>query len=198
MKVIAMLLLIENFIVDSVLYFKARIEFLTILFLSCIIFDFLLIVSTFSIIELNQNNKKTTQDYKTNNVIINVNNHVIPRTKELITVKRQKTKPKMQIIEKEDTYDYLDCLVTAYCPCAECSEGYGHQTSTGAIAIEGRTIAVDPDVISYGSEVIIDGKTYIAEDCGGRINGSHIDIFFENHEDVDNFGKKYMKVRIKK
>lgn len=198
MCVIAMLFLIKNFIVDSVLYFKVNTKFLTILFLSCIAFDTLLIVSTFSIIELNQNNTNTEKDHRTNNVVIDVNDHVIPRAKELITVKRQKTKPKIQIIEKEDVYDYLDCLVTAYCPCTECSECYGHQTSTGAIATEGRTIAVDPDVISYGSEVIIDGKTYIAEDCGGCINGSHIDIFFENHEDVDNFGKKYMKVRIKK
>lgn len=52
-------------------------------------------------------------------------------------------------------------------------------TSTGVIAEEGRTIAVDPDVIPYGSEVLIDGHIYIAEDCGSAVKGNVIDIFVE-------------------
>lgn len=50
-------------------------------------------------------------------------------------------------------------------------------TSTGVIAEEGRTIAVDPTVIPYGTEVMIDGHVYIAEDCGGAVKGNVIDIF---------------------
>lgn len=50
-------------------------------------------------------------------------------------------------------------------------------TSTGARPTVGRTIAVDPKVIPYGSKVIINGHTYIAEDCGGAIKGNKIDIF---------------------
>lgn len=50
-------------------------------------------------------------------------------------------------------------------------------TSTGARPTVGRTIAVDPRVIPYGSRVIINGHTYIAEDCGGAIKGNKIDIF---------------------
>lgn len=51
-------------------------------------------------------------------------------------------------------------------------------TSTGATAKEGRTIAVDPSIIPYGSEIMIDGKTYIAEDTGSALIGKKtIDIF---------------------
>ena len=50
-------------------------------------------------------------------------------------------------------------------------------TSTGARPTVGRTIAVDPRIIPYGSRVIINGHTYIAEDCGGAIKGNKIDIF---------------------
>lgn len=56
----------------------------------------------------------------------------------------------------------------------------GRSTSTGALATEGRTIAVDPNVIPYGSEVLINGHVYIAEDCGGAVKGNLIDIFVED------------------
>lgn len=56
---------------------------------------------------------------------------------------------------------------------------YGSLTSTGVIAQEGKTIAVDPSIIPYGSTVLIDGKEYLAQDCGGTIKGNKIDIFSE-------------------
>lgn len=101
-----------------------------------------------------------------------------------------KSKPK----PKKQKGRVIRCLITAYCPCYQCSEGYGRHTSTGHIATEGRTIAVDPHVIPYGSKVIIDGHTYRAEDCGGGVKGCHIDMFFDNHSRVDAYGKRYTKV----
>lgn len=106
--------------------------------------------------------------------------------------------PQVDVVKSvEEKYKEIEVVATAYCPCYECSEGYGNQTSTGAIAKEGRTIAVDPKIIPYGTEVVIDGKTYVAEDCGGLIKGNEIDVYFDNHKDVDNFGKKNLKVQIK-
>lgn len=70
----------------------------------------------------------------------------------------------------------------------------GRSTSTGAIATEGRTIAVDPSVIPYGSEVLINGHVYVAEDCGGAVKGNVIDIFVEDKH-MDMF---YTEVYVKK
>lgn len=86
--------------------------------------------------------------------------------------------------------------ITAYCPCDECSEGYGRRTSTGTHAVSGRTIAVDPEVISYGTEIVIDGHVYVAEDCGGMVNGDHIDIFFDTHEEVEEFEVQHKTIWI--
>lgn len=87
-------------------------------------------------------------------------------------------------------------VITAYCPCYECSGGWGNSTSTGAVATQGRTIAVDPTVIPYGTKVVIDGHTYIAEDCGGAIKGNKIDLYFDNHQDACNWGRQTREVTI--
>lgn len=88
--------------------------------------------------------------------------------------------------------------LTAYCPCKECSGHWGKQTSTGAIATEGRTVAVDPKVIPYGTVivVVIDGVEYeyVSEDCGGLVKGKHIDIYFDEHKtDFKHYAEVFIK-----
>lgn len=79
--------------------------------------------------------------------------------------------------------------LTAYCGCEKCCGKSDRITATGAYAVEGVTIAVDPAVIPYGSLVDIEGiGTFVAEDCGGAIKGNKIDIYFERHEDALKFG----------
>ena len=90
-----------------------------------------------------------------------------------------------------------NCKLTFYCPCSSCSGGWGNQTATGMIAKQGRTIAVDPDVIPYGSTVYIEGwGYYIAEDCGGGVNGNHIDIYRDSHDVCRKLGVQNAKVYI--
>lgn len=86
-------------------------------------------------------------------------------------------------------YRYVgECVVTAYCPCAECcgqwSDGL---TATGIPAGPG-IVAVDPDVVPLGSTVIIDGQKYLAADTGSGVMGNHIDICTSSHEVAMAFG----------
>lgn len=67
-------------------------------------------------------------------------------------------------------------------------------TSTGTTPCVGRTIAVDPNVIPYGSRVVINGHTYIAEDCGGAIKGNVIDIFVGSTKEAYQKGVYYTNV----
>ncbi len=83
---------------------------------------------------------------------------------------------------------------TAYCPCYQCSEGWGRQTSTGATAKANHTIAVDPRVIPYGSKIMINGVVYTAEDRGGGVKGQHIDIFFDTHSQTRQHGSRNVEV----
>lgn len=84
--------------------------------------------------------------------------------------------------------------LTAYCACSKCCSVWANgYTATGTWATEGRTIAVDPKVIPYGSRVLLiwpDGTqhSYIAEDCGSGVNGNHIDVFFDDHQAARRFG----------
>lgn len=81
----------------------------------------------------------------------------------------------------------VDCTITYYC--AEkrthiCGTGSG-LTATGAPVTPGWTCAVDPRVIPYGSEVMVDFgdrvEFYKAQDCGGAVKGNHLDLAVDTH-----------------
>ena len=88
-----------------------------------------------------------------------------------------------------DEPEYIGTFTTTfYCPCEKCCGKSDGVTYTGTQATEGRTIAVDPDVIPLGSKVIIDGNEYIAEDVGGAIKNNKLDIFILDHQRALNLG----------
>lgn len=92
----------------------------------------------------------------------------------------------IETLNGNETLEYLGSFrITYYCPCADCSGPYGTQTSMGTVARENHTIAVDPNVIPYGSKIYIPNLSnsivYTAEDCGGGVNGQHIDVYVESH-----------------
>lgn len=73
-------------------------------------------------------------------------------------------------------------------------------TATGTTPKVGRTIAVDPRVIPYGTKVYIPalGGTYIAEDCGGGIKGNKIDIFMSSEAKCNSWGVRNIEIQILK
>ena len=92
---------------------------------------------------------------------------------------------------QELTYtQVLSCKATAYTTQRQSWK----KTATGTTARVG-AIAVDPDVIPYGTRMFIvsaDGSiTYgvaTAEDCGGNIKGNRIDLFFDTYNECISFG----------
>ena len=84
-------------------------------------------------------------------------------------------------------------LITAYCPCYECSEGYGSKIAWNhaghKFARPYHTIAVDKNIIPYGTRVKIEGygdTIVVAEDCGGKVKGMHVDVFKSTHSETVN------------
>ena len=80
-----------------------------------------------------------------------------------------------------------------------CNESYQHicgsgdgLTATGTNVTPGRTIAVDPTIIPYGTEVYIEGYGWrVAEDCGSAVKGNHIDVAVDLHSEASANGVKY-------
>lgn len=98
----------------------------------------------------------------------------------------------------EREYIEVTATLTAYCPCVKCCGKSDGITASGTQAAAGRTVAVDTRLIPYGTEISIDGKTYVAEDCGGKVKGYTIDVFFDSHEEALNFGRQTKIVKIYK
>ena len=103
------------------------------------------------------------------------------------------------VADENGTYQSLGTFVlTAYCPCPICCGSYSNMenptTSTGTRATAGRTIAVDPSRIPYGTKVKINGQIYVAEDTGGAIVGNRIDVYFNTHQEALNFGRQSAEV----
>lgn len=83
--------------------------------------------------------------------------------------------------------DPISCTITHFCNCAVCCGKWaGSPTASGAWPVAGRTVAVDKSVIPLGSEVLINGHIYIAEDTG--VKGNWIDIFCNSHQEALNRG----------
>lgn len=94
--------------------------------------------------------------------------------------------------KEKDAGKYYEIYVeaTAY------SADTGEWTCTGDHVHEG-IIAVDPKVIPLGTKIYIDGMGWFtALDTGRAIVGNKIDIFFERYEDMVNFGRRWLKIRV--
>lgn len=94
----------------------------------------------------------------------------------------------------------ITVVVSAYCKENYphiCNDGDSTYTATMTTPTAGRTIAVDPNIIPYGTQVEIEGVgVRIAEDCGGAIKGNRIDLLFDTHEEALEWGMQTRQVTI--
>jgi len=107
----------------------------------------------------------------------------------------------IELLIRHNEVHYMYGTATAYTPSAGGinSDSNPKVTSTMKSAKEG-IIAVNPDVIPYGSEImIISGKMVIrgkAQDTGGamRQNPKQVDILMENYKEALNWGRKSVHI----
>ncbi len=126
--------------------------------------------------------------------------HAIATLMVSATPKTETTEPLIELGEFK---------TTAYCACVKCcgiwsqehpsrqGTDYIQYTASGMIPTAGHTVAVDKSVIPVGTVVGIDGHEYVAEDTGSAVKGNTLDIYFDNHEDAENYGVKYKTIYIK-
>lgn len=119
------------------------------------------------------------------------------------------TEPTVESASEPELISLGEFTVTAYCPCVTCcgewskehpsrvGTDYVQMTASGTIPEEGRTIGVDPNVIPYGTVVVIFGHEYVAEDSGAALNGNTIDIYFDSHDEALDFGRQTVEVFVK-
>ena len=90
----------------------------------------------------------------------------------------------------------LFVLCTAYTATFDECEKTDAITASGVRAIEGVTVACDG--LPFGTEVVIDGHTYIVQDrFGGGYGKSKIDIYMYKKEDALKFGRQVKIVEVK-
>ena len=123
-----------------------------------------------------------------------VDENIVKKSKDKIIkkgTKKNKTNNKKNDSNKNSLGKKMVVSATAY--------SSGNITATGTKPRWG-TIAVDPNVIPYGTKVYIPqfDKYFIAEDCGGGIKGNKIDIFMNSESQCNSWGKRTIDIYIVK
>lgn len=95
-------------------------------------------------------------------------------------------------IEKGDSLG--EVVTTGYCNCYICCGKWsGGLTASGTVPKAGHTLAVDAGnpIVPMGTKIIINGITYTVEDTGNlNAHNTDFDIYFANHQQAQNWGKK--------
>ena len=118
-----------------------------------------------------------------------------------ITVLTEETIPSMAVPAETEplsaTMSYVgEFWTTAYCPCEKCCGKSDGITASGIKAVEGVTVAADPDVFPYGTVLFIEGiGERIVQDCGGDIGPRRLDIFYNDHNVAYQYGTEKVNGR---
>ena len=105
---------------------------------------------------------------------------------------KYRLQPKILVVEKNVSpipHKYLGEFDTTH------YSHTGNRCSTGVYPKAGRTVAVDPKIIPYGTILYIENYGFrIAEDCGGLIKQKRLDMFVNSHNEAVKLGRKKVRV----
>lgn len=124
------------------------------------------------------------------------------------------TQEQIEAAESESIEDSLlvaatkieNVKVTHYCVCEKCcGKSTSHPdygvTASGRYATPYVSVAVDTNIISLGSDVLVDYgdgvlEYYRADDTGSGVGGKHIDLCVSSHEEAINLGVRTATVYV--
>lgn len=104
--------------------------------------------------------------------------------------------PAQEPLRLDQAHVLENVTVTHYDCCVECCGKVDGLTASGAHATPYSTVAVDPSVIPLGAVLLVDYgdgaglRRYRAEDIGGAIKGSHIDLCVGSHAEAQQLGRR--------
>jgi len=123
---------------------------------------------------------------------LKLNSYLFGTHKEVIVEKEPLVITEYKEIEKKIEWYYF--VATGYSS-NDSGQGTGALTATGKAVKEG-IIAVDPEMIPYGTVIEIkDVGVFTAEDCGSKIKGNRLDIYFDSLKDAKEFGRQGVWIR---
>lgn len=125
---------------------------------------------------------------------------------QVVGVSQERVEEEVEDYENQKIEDALlakatridDVIVTHYCICKKCcgkspdNPAYGI-TASGRKATPGVSVAVDPELIPLGADIMVDygdGEIhyYKSDDTGSAVKGNHIDLCMGSHEEALNAG----------
>ena len=85
---------------------------------------------------------------------------------------------------------------TGYCSCSKCCGKSDGITATGVKASE-LTVSADWSVLPPGTRIYISGVgERIVQDRGGSIRGNRLDVWFADHSEARDFGRRQVEVKV--
>lgn len=83
---------------------------------------------------------------------------------------------------------------TGYCTCTQCCSAGWTLTYSGTVPKANHTISADINHYPIGTRLMIDDVIYTVEDIGTHVEGSWVDIYYDNHDDAVAHGMKQQEV----
>jgi 3D (Asp-Asp-Asp) domain-containing protein len=130
---------------------------------------------------------------------LEINAFLFGKQKEVIVEQKLQQESEPIIVtefkEVQNDVEWFHFVATAYSK-DDPGQGTDDLTATGKTVREG-IIAVDPEIIPYGTAVEIKDMGYfVAQDCGEKIKGNRIDIYFDSGQEAESFGRQDVWIRI--
>lgn len=151
-----------------------------------------------SIVSVNRKGKVISSKPLTNTVERKAQNRVVAIALDQRTVMIDTANGKAPARYKEK----YNVNVTAYCPCVICCGKTNGITASGTHATPFRTVAAWSG-LPFGTKVYFPALSgnpnkgvYVVEDRGGAITSSRIDIFFANHSQALQFGRRNLEMYV--